>query len=308
MLYYGGSTTGYNGVPAYADPLSPQFDSNVKPLLYYTDFYGFNTFNLPAVWLYGSNILMTSVHPEADGSTCADCPSTGTIPPAVSTRNWQWLCKYLNDITKSQFNCPTTSAPVFNTTAPHRAYPKLPCYSSGSNILFCDDFSIAKGTVYPGLAMQWQRNMTTWNKAQPWNATFTSTMLGKNVFPSGQAGSTDGYAVAIPQATTGSAPSQLFSKSVSLSGVSTLTVSLYYQGKTLSGGLFSLFYSLDNGISWVSLYSSALNPGVSAWTALNSPSISVVGKSSIRLLQSCNAGSANTNFCAVDGVRIIKTS
>lgn len=170
MVYYGGSTVGYNGVPGYADPSSPQYDPKMKPLIYFTDFYGFNSVNIPAAWLYTSNILMTSVHPEADSSVCVDCLATGTIPSAVSTRNWQWLCHYLNQITQSSFNCPMTSSPVFNTTAPHNTYPKLPCYStvpSPSNILFCDDFNVAKGSVYPGLAMQWQRNMTTWNSAQP---------------------------------------------------------------------------------------------------------------------------------------------
>lgn len=286
----------------------PLNDPKLQPLIYFTDFYGFNSPNIPAAWLYNSNILMTSVHPEADASACSDCVAPGTIPTAVSTRNWQWLCHYLNQITKSSFNCPTTSSPVFNTTAPHTTYPKLPCYSSANNILFCDDFSVAKGTVYPGIAMQWQRNMTTWNSSQPWNAIFTSTMAGSSGFPIGQAGQNDGYAVSIPQATTGSPPSQIFSKSVSLSGVSTISISMYYQGKTLAGGLFSVSYSLDNGLTWTSLLSSSLNPAVTTWTKLTSAVISAVGKSSIRLLVSCNGGSAVSNFCAIDTVRVLKVS
>ena len=47
MLYYGGSTFGYNGVPDYADPQSPEYDENIEVLLYYTDFYGHNSFNIP---------------------------------------------------------------------------------------------------------------------------------------------------------------------------------------------------------------------------------------------------------------------
>ena len=42
---------------------------------------------------------------------------------------------------------------------------------------------------------------------------------------------------------------------------------------------------------------------MTVWTLVTSPVISVVGKSSIRLLVSCNGGSAVTNFCAVDTVR-----
>jgi hypothetical protein len=44
------------------------FDPDVEVLLYYQDFYGFNTFNLPAAWRY-RNLLLTSVHPEADNCT-----------------------------------------------------------------------------------------------------------------------------------------------------------------------------------------------------------------------------------------------
>jgi glutamine amidotransferase-like uncharacterized protein len=63
MLYYGGSTFGYNGVPAYADPRSEQYDASVQVLVYYSDFYGFNSVNIPAAWRY-NNLLLTSVHPE----------------------------------------------------------------------------------------------------------------------------------------------------------------------------------------------------------------------------------------------------
>lgn len=133
-------------------------------------------------------------------------------------------------------------------------------------------------------------------------------MAGSSGFPVGQAGLTDGYAVSIPQTATGNPPSQILSKSISLSGVSSLTISMYYQGKTLTGGLFSISYSLDSGVTWTSLKSSSLNPAVTTWTLVTSPVISVVGKSAIRLLVSCNGGSAVTNYCAVDTVRVLKVA
>lgn len=68
MLYYGGSSFGWNGANAYHDESDPDYDPDLEVLLYYTDFYGFKTYNLPAAWRY-HNLLLTSVHPEADNCT-----------------------------------------------------------------------------------------------------------------------------------------------------------------------------------------------------------------------------------------------
>eukprot|EP01050_Picozoa_sp_SAG11_P004389 SAG11_NODE_279_length_11283_cov_11.461820_11_plen_98_part_00 len=90
MLYFGGSTFGYNALPDYADAASPHYNSEIEVLLYYSDFYGFNTYNcapteppqlrrptpqcrwcectvraaaVPAAWRY-RNLLLTSIHSE----------------------------------------------------------------------------------------------------------------------------------------------------------------------------------------------------------------------------------------------------
>lgn len=103
MMYFGGSTMGYNGVPAHADPSSPYYDSNISPLIYFTDFFGHYTPNVPAAWLYGPRMLLTSVHPEADGSVCSGCPPAPLTASALG-RNRQWLLRYLNQ------PCPATQA------------------------------------------------------------------------------------------------------------------------------------------------------------------------------------------------------
>lgn len=298
MLYYGGSVFGGNTVPDYADSSSPAYDSNVNVLAYYSDFYGYVSNNVPAVWSY-KNLLLTSVHPEADDSVCSDCPATGTIPSSVFLQNRAWLVTYINQVAGTSFTVPSVSpAPVFNTTRPHTSYPTLSCYTSG--VIFCDSFTAPLGQVYPGM-FQWQRNMTTWNAAKPWNVTFTDQMLGNTGYGTGQAGTTDGWAVVIPNTGTANPPSLLLSKPFSTVGYTTSTVSFYYKGKTLSGGVFSVAYSYDN-VTWYSLFNSNLY-GTNAKTSWTLLSYSLpTGKSALVLRFLCNAGSATSNFCGVDTV------
>ncbi|CAM9977709.1 unnamed protein product, partial [Ectocarpus fasciculatus] len=98
MLYYGGSTFGYNGVPDYADPQSPEYDEDIE---------GSVNFNVGA-WRYG-NLLLSSVHPEASNCTDhedVDCPPAGTLPMARIWQNWAWLSTYINEVSQSSFLIP----------------------------------------------------------------------------------------------------------------------------------------------------------------------------------------------------------
>ena len=47
MLYYGGSSFGYNGAPPVHEPTSPAYDPEVEVVLWYSDFYGHLSPNLP---------------------------------------------------------------------------------------------------------------------------------------------------------------------------------------------------------------------------------------------------------------------
>lgn len=300
MLYYGGSVFGGNVVPDYADSLSPDYDANVQVLAYYSDFHGYGSANVPAVWKY-NNLLLTSVHPEADGTICSGgCPVAGTIPASVYNQNRAWLATYINQVAQTSFVVPSvTPAPVFNTSRPHTSYSTLSCYTTG--VIFCDSFTVDLGTVYPGM-FQWQRNMTTWNAARPWNTTFTSTMLGNpNYYGSGQAGTNDGWAVVIPNTANGNPPSQLISKPFSTVGFNSVSLNFYYKGKTLSGGMFSVDYTTDN-LNWNTLFASNLYGSnvKTSWTPLfySLPA----GQSSVRIRFSCNSGTATSNYCGVDTV------
>ena len=80
MLYFGGSSFGWNAVPDFTDPASPDYDSATEVLLYFSDFYGSaalsgGTYNLPAAWKR-ENVLMTSIHPCA---VCAAALSAGFL-------------------------------------------------------------------------------------------------------------------------------------------------------------------------------------------------------------------------------------
>jgi glutamine amidotransferase-like uncharacterized protein len=297
MLYYGGSVFGGNVVPDYADVTSSSYDANVNVITYYNDFYGFGSKNIPAVWIY-KNLLLTSAHPEADDSTCSDCPSTGTIPSSIYLQNRAWLVTYINQVASTTFIVPNVNPiPVFNTAKPHTTYPVLSCYTAG--VIFCDSFTIGTGIVYSGM-FQWQRNMTTWNAAKPWNTTFTGTMLGTTGFGNGQAGTTDGWAVVIPNTGTTSPPSVLTSKTFSTTGYSSVYLSFYYKGKTLSGGLFVVSYF--DGTIWTTLFSSNLygSNAKTTWTPLTYSL--PTGKSALNLQFSCKSGSAVTNYCGIDTV------
>ena len=52
MLYYGGSSFGFNGALPVHDPASSAYDPALEVVLYYSDFYGHLTYNLPAAWKY----------------------------------------------------------------------------------------------------------------------------------------------------------------------------------------------------------------------------------------------------------------
>ena len=80
MLYFGGSSFGWNAVRDFTDPASPDYDSATEVLLYFSDFYGSaalsgGTYNLPAAWKR-ENVLMTSIHPCA---VCAAALSAGFL-------------------------------------------------------------------------------------------------------------------------------------------------------------------------------------------------------------------------------------
>jgi glutamine amidotransferase-like uncharacterized protein len=108
MVYYGGSTFGYNGAPDYTDPQSAEYDPEVEVLIYYTDFYGYYSYNIPAAWRY-RNIVATSVHPEADNCTYAtepDCPPANSLPTERILQNRAWLLGYMNEAAKTTFAVP----------------------------------------------------------------------------------------------------------------------------------------------------------------------------------------------------------
>jgi hypothetical protein len=300
-LYFGGSSMGYNGVPDYSDPASPSYDPNVQVILYYQDFYGYYTKNLPAAWIY-KNLLMTSIHAEADNSTCSDCVSSGTILPLTFLQNRAWLANYINQVAQTSYVIPMVSpAPNFTVTKPHASYPVLSCY--GPNVLFCDSFNTTLGTVYSGL-WQWTRNMTVYNQARPWNSSFTSTMLGNvNYYGHGVYGNTDGYAVCIPNTGTANPASVIISKPFSTTGYNTITFTLYYKGKTLTGGLFTISYTYDGGATWTNLFNSNLygSNEKTSWTFL---SYAFQINRTVQIKIACIAGSATSNYCSVDELMV----
>jgi hypothetical protein len=277
MLYYGGSTFGYNGVPTYADRSGAPstLDPNVEVLVYYTDFYGYNAINIPAAWRYGRNIVLTSVHPEADNCTTAqdsDCPPAGSLSTADILRNRAWLCEYINQAARTAYAIPPVPvAPSFNTSAPHdhsgdgvstrNGYPLKDCYASASSpqrLLFCDDFDGRAGSVPPGLAVQFQRNQSNYNLVHPWNTSFIQAWGGQQ-YAAPYAG--DGYAVNVPQASTRDSATILtrpfplsLTGSGSGSGTRTggwacgkLNISYAYTGRTAAAGALTVSYAYSTG-------------------------------------------------------------
>jgi len=185
MLYYGGSTFGWNQVPAVTE------DPDLEIVAYYTDFYGYQSYNLPAAWKY-KNMFLTSIHPEADNCTVADCPAAGSVPEENILQNRAWLVTYINEVAGTDFVVPDVPvAPVFDTTPPHTNYPVKTCYQGGTArtppTLFCDDFEELDGAVKSGL-WNWQRTQTQFDKPGVWNTTYDSRF--------GSPAEGDGYAVA----------------------------------------------------------------------------------------------------------------
>lgn len=299
MLYYGGSTFGYNGVADFADKSSPLYDPKIEVLIYYSDFYGHNAVNIPAAWKYG-NIVLTSVHPEADDCTPmqdSDCPPTGTVPAQDYLRNRAWICKYINDASQSKFNVPVVDLlPVYDTTAPHISYPEKSCYKENPSVLFCDDFDVL-GRVAEGLSPQFQRNQTDYNHAQPWNVTYLSSWNGKT-YASPHTG--NGYAVCVAQAST-AYQSSITTKPIDASKCTSSNrakISFAYTGSTLSNGYLRLEYAADAGTSFKTLVSSPLSS--KAWESSTYTVTVTNSTTALRFRFSCSTGSASTNYCAVD--------
>jgi hypothetical protein len=198
-------------------------------------------------------------------------------------------------------------------------------------VLFCDDFDASDGVVPSGL-WQWQRNKTTYDEPAPWNTSFISTWFG-NDYGGPSAG--NGYAVCVPLAPT-SKSATIESRLFALPSTGA-TLSFSYKGQTLNQGLFTVEYgTVDasapaNGGSgaaaaaaasnggvvvgeWTVLQSGPLNegtewtqasfhlPGSGSATTTTTPTTTTTTMTSVRF--SCSAGTAATNFCAVDSVVI----
>lgn len=288
MLYYGGSTFGWNGSPDYANKDSPNYDPALEVLIYYTDFYGFHSANIPAAWRYNphsqfaqshenkrhantlydgnnnpndiKNVLLTSVHPEADNCTTSqdsDCPPANSLSTEDILRNRAWLTQYINEAAQTNFTVPVVSiAPVFNTTAPHDSTPTATCYhhvtdSDSIMLLFCDGFdtqtdsSKSPAIVPYGLSVQFQRNQTDYNHARPWNTTYINTWNDGTYYASPYHG--DGYAVVVPRATsdyTASISSKAFDVAQCPEDRQ-VHVEYAYTGRGLPGSNLSVDYSMD---------------------------------------------------------------
>lgn len=281
MLYYGGSTFGWNMA---ADVSS---DPNVEILAYYQDFYGYLSYNLPAVWKY-KNLLLTSVHPEADNCTKFDCPVAGTIPTENILQNRAWLATHINTVAGTNFIVPETAlTPSFDNSPPHNSYPVLSCYNGGTPrqapILFCDDFNAPLGTVPSGL-WNWQRADTTYNAPNPWNTTYTAAF--------GAPVEGNGYAVAsISSSNSDWASMSTFPVSTSSGSY----LNFYWSG---SGATFTVQYTTDAGQSWTNLRV----PQVSQqWTK---QSLSLPSASSLQVRFNCGG----SGLCALDDVSITEPS
>lgn len=309
FVYWGGPSFGWNGVADYADATSTEYDPNITPVLYFKDFYGFQSKNLVAAWTYklsgrtSASILMATVHPEAD-QTAATCCLGASFQTADSVKqNWAWWATYMNAVAGTTYALPSVPvAPVFSTVPPHASKPVLPCYAANPTALFCDSFTVAAGTVYPGM-FQWQRNQTAYNLAAPWNVTFTTALMGGNIGGAGADGATDGFAVSIPSTATGNPAATIASQKFSTAGVAAPKLSFKWRGKTLSAGGLTVAVSTDDGTSWATLAKLVLNPAVAAWTPASFAL--PANKASVRIRFACVAGAATTNYCAIDSVLVI---
>ena len=223
MVYFGGSSFGFNGAEDISNPESPQYDKVLEVLLYYQDFYGYKTVNLPAAWRY-KNMLLTSIHAEADNCTqdrenaeTADCPAQDDawLTEAEILRNRAWLVKQINAVAGTKLVMPpNTPQPNMSVAKPHSSLPVPACRAAAEGKagapLFCDGFDSSSGAVYAGLTPQWQRNQSNYNSPQPWNTTFVDAWPGcarpcstgskpnGRSITYGKAHSGDGYAVCVP--------------------------------------------------------------------------------------------------------------
>ena len=305
MLYYGGSTFGYNGVPAYADPVSLEFDENIEVLIYYTDFYGYFSANIPAAWKY-RNLVLSSVHPEADGCTYeqdSDCPPAGTLPTEVYLQNWAWLCTYINDVAGTNFVVPSVPVkPLFDTSPPHSTYQRSSCYDENFNftkhILFCDNFDSVLGVIPWGLSAQFQRNNSDFNFARPWNTTYITSWNGEQ-YASPHSG--DGYAVAVTMSSV-SHYSTFRTRPIALSDCTSRNITLQYGviGKTLSNGYITVDISVNSFKTRVVLFSQPLYPALENWKVMSHIFELPAGADTFQIRFSCAAGSSPDNYCAVD--------
>jgi len=243
MFYYGGSSFGYNGAPAVHEPASPDYDPLMEVVLYYTDFYGHLTFNLPAAWKY-RNAFLTSIHAEADNCSVYDCPTEGSIPVNNILQNRAWLAEHLNNISGLSYKIPTVPLPPsFDTTPPHSSYPTPHCrrtarHQGDVQLVFCDDFDTDAGEVASGL-WQWQRNQSNDMSSQPWNTTFLDAWKpdaqpgsgGGTLTNFGSAQSGNGWAVAVPMSDKSQAVT-ITTHHLELvpTSTQTLNVSFYYKG------------------------------------------------------------------------------
>jgi glutamine amidotransferase-like uncharacterized protein len=282
MLYYGGSTFGWNQAPDVSK------DPEVKILAYYTDFYGYHSYNLPAAWQY-QNLLLTSVHPEADNCTTYDCPEEGSLPEENILQNRAWLVSHINSVAGTTFNVPSVPLPPsFDTTPPHQSYPELACYGAeqSPSIVFCDDFDAPAGQVPSGL-WNWQRSQTEYTKPQPWNTTYTTE--------NGLAADGNGYALASQKGTTRSKWASITTLPVSLAAGGML--SFKQRGQSFNaGGQFTVQFSQE-GTTWTNLPTPPLSE---AW---EQQSIQLPAGASLQVRFNCG-GSAE---CALDSVFISAT-
>lgn len=316
MLYYGGSTFGYNGALDPTDPSSSIYDPDVEVLVYYSDFYGFKSYNIPAAWRY-HNALMTSVHPEADNCTYAqdsDCPPEGTLPTSTILQNRAWLCEYINQAAQTNFKIPAVPIPpIFDTTPPHSDWPVPLCYQDNElseKLLFCDNFDSLDHAVPYGLSPQFQRNQTDYNYARPWNTTYISTWNENTKYAYPHSG--NGYAVAVTLATP-SHVSSIITKTINVDSCSgkDATLSFYVQGNTVEAGFFAVNVIALNGdeeiidpysISWRNLFTSSLSPTVLGWEYM-SFTLKVATKA-LKVKFDCAAGPLYENYCAIDTLSV----
>ena len=297
-------------------------------LAYYEDFFGYKSVNIPGVWRYG-NALLTSVHPEANSCTPAqdsDCPPAGTLTATEIQQNHAWLATYVNQVAQTSFKIPAVPvAPRFNTTAPHSTYPAKACDAAGGAggvhatgragaggagggaLVFCDDFDSMRGRVPEGLSPRWQRNQTDYSHVRPWNTSFISSWGGHDYTSAYQG---DGYAVVVPQATAkyaASITSQRFSTKGCQGG--SVAVRYAYTGHTLAGGYFRTEYAAMAAGSnappaFKVLKSAALNPAPKGWAPASFAVEVAAAEAEGQVRFTCVAGSAASNFCALDSVTV----